>query len=54
MDTILDEISNNKQEFYREQALKLFNVEVPEGETAKKLMQKAYLVYSTVSSIAVS
>ena len=39
------------QEKYREDVMKLFDVTVPEGLTAKKVMQQAYLVYSTVSSV---
>lgn len=51
VDTILDEISITNQEIYREKALKLFGVEIPAGDNAKRLMQKAYLKYSTISSI---
>lgn len=31
--------------------MKLFGVEVPAGDNAKRLMQRAYLKYSTISSI---
>jgi hypothetical protein len=47
IDDILDEITNNKQEIYREKALKLYDVEIPQGEVPKRLMQKAYLTFST-------
>lgn len=51
LDDILEKIANESQETYREKALGLYGVVVPEGEKAKRLLQKAYLVYSTTSSI---
>jgi hypothetical protein len=50
-DEILKNIADNSQEKYRGAALTLFKVDVPEESTPMKTMQKAYLVYSTVSSI---
>jgi len=29
----------------------LYGIEIPEGDTGKKLLQKAYIKFSTVSSI---
>lgn len=54
LDAILDEIMYGNQESYREDIMDLFKIPVPEGETAKRVMQKAYLKYSTVSSIQVN
>jgi hypothetical protein len=51
LDSILENIQNHTQELYREKALELFKIKVPAEENAKRMMQKAYLVYSTVSSI---
>ena len=51
LDEILDKIGETKQEGYREAALKLFGVEVPLGQIPKRYLQKAYLKYSTISSI---
>lgn len=51
LDDILEKIQQGNQEVYREKALKLYGVTVPEGDNAKRLMQKAYLVYSTVSTM---
>lgn len=48
---IIEQIVNVSQEKYREDACILFNVPLPPGETYKKIMHKAYLVYSTLSSI---
>lgn len=31
--------------------MKLFGIDIPEGENPKRLMQKAYLVFSTISSL---
>ena len=51
IDKILEEIILGTQEKYREDVCALFNIPTPPGETAKRMMQKAYLVYSTISSI---
>lgn len=51
MDDILERISNEKQEGFRRAALKLFDIELPEGEIPKRFLQKAYLKYSTISAI---
>lgn len=48
---ILAEITNTSQEEYRSKVLEMYGVPIHEGENAKRLMQKAYLVYSTISSI---
>jgi hypothetical protein len=48
---IQEDIYSTKQEEYRRKALALLNIELPSNENPKKLMQKAYLVYSTVSGI---
>lgn len=51
LDEILGTIGDKYQESYRIGALKLFNVEVPEGQIAKRYLQKAYLKYSSISSL---
>lgn len=51
MESIMTEINEKHQEVYRSKALDLYGVLVPLGEQPKKLMQKAYLVYSTISGI---
>ena len=51
MDEILDRIAATNQEVYREKALALFGVLVPLEDNPKRLMQKAYLKYSTISSV---
>lgn len=47
MDKILGDIGLEPQEHFRKSALSLFGIPLPEGETAKNLLQKAYLRYST-------
>ena len=51
MENIMTDINEKHQETYRTKALELYKVEVPHGEQPKRLMQKAYLVYSTISGI---
>jgi hypothetical protein len=51
MDAICLKIKNEEQEKYREKALALYGIEIPAGHTAKQLLQKAYVKFSTVSSI---
>lgn len=51
LDAILEKIGNEKQESFRVASLKLFGVELPQGELGKHLLQKAYLKFSTISSI---
>lgn len=48
---MLEDIAQSTQEEYRAKALTLFGVPVAEGENPKRLMQKAYLAYSTISSV---
>lgn len=48
---MLENIAQSTQEDYRTKALALFGVPVAQGENPKRLMQKAYLAYSTISSI---
>jgi hypothetical protein len=50
-DDILKSIADKSQEVYRTEALKLFKVDIPEDSTPMKTMQKADLVFSTLSSI---
>ncbi|CDW88771.1 UNKNOWN [Stylonychia lemnae] len=45
---ILTEISDNYQEIFRGKVFELFNIPVEPGQTAKRMMQRAYLTYSTV------
>jgi len=51
LDQILLKIKNDEQEDFRVKALALFNIQIPQGNTAKQLLQKAYVKFSTVSSI---
>jgi hypothetical protein len=51
MDEIFQKIKKEEQENFRIKALKLYGIEIPEGDTGKKLLQKAYIKFSTVSSI---
>jgi len=51
MDSILEKIGLEKQEKFREAALKLYGVDYPKNDIPKRILQKAYLVFSTVSSI---
>ena len=51
MDAILDKIGFEKQEQYRIEAMKLFGVEIPKGEVPKRFLQKAYLQFSTQSTV---
>lgn len=53
LDEILDKVGEQKQEGYRAAALKLYGVDIPEGQIAKRYLQKAYLKYSTISSLPV-
>ena len=51
MDQICLKIKTEEQDGYREKALALFGIQIPPGHTAKQLLQKAYVKFSTVSSI---
>ena len=51
MDAICLKIKTDEQEKYREKALALFGIQIPLGNTAKQLLQKAYVKFSTVSSL---
>ncbi len=51
MDQICLKIKNEEQEEYRKKALALYGIDIPEGHTAKQLLQKAYIKFSTISSI---
>jgi hypothetical protein len=51
MDQICLKIKNEEQEGYRKKALELYGIEIPAGHTAKQILQKAYIKFSTVSSI---
>ncbi len=51
LDEILDKIGEKYQEGYRVGAMKLYGVEVPEGEVPKRYLQKAYLKFSTISTV---
>jgi hypothetical protein len=50
LEKILLKIKNDEQEDYRIKALALYNIEIPHGETAKKILQKAYIKFSTEAS----
>lgn len=45
---LLDIVDQIDPEEFREELLELFGIHVPNGETAKKLMQKAFIEYATV------
>jgi hypothetical protein len=47
VDVLLETIQQGTQEEYRAQALFLYKITIPEGENPKRLMQKAYLNFST-------
>ena len=51
MDEIFQKIKKEEQENFRIKALNLYGIEIPAGHTGKKLLQKAYIKFSTVSSI---
>ena len=53
MEALLALINDKHQEEYRKQSLAKYEIEIPEGEMPKRLMQKAYLVFSTISSLNV-
>jgi hypothetical protein len=53
METLLAHINDKHQEEYRIKSLAKYEISVPENEMAKRLMQKAYLVFSTISSLNV-
>ena len=47
MDEILDKIASEAQDNFRITAMKLYGVEMPQGESPKRILQKAYLIFST-------
>lgn len=51
IDEMQDEIKTNEQEDFRKKAMVLYKVQLPEGEMPKQVLQKAYLQFSSVSSI---
>ena len=51
MDEMQEKIKNEEQEDFRRKAMELFKVPLLEGEQPKQLLQKAYLQFSSVSSI---
>lgn len=51
VDSVLDKIASDSQEVYRAKSLELYKIPVPSDDTPKRVMQKAYLKYSTISSI---
>jgi hypothetical protein len=51
LDQILLKIKTDEQDTFRIKALALFNIQIPQGNTAKQILQKAYIKFSTVSSL---
>ena len=45
LDKLTSEVGEEQIEQFREKVFALFEIEVPQGETAKKILQKAYLVF---------
>ena len=54
MDTLCEKIKAEEQEGFRFKAMQLFGVEVPENAIPKRILQKAYIRFSTISSITES
>lgn len=52
IDEMQEKIKNDEQEDFRKKAMALYNVPLPEGEQPKKVLQRAYLQFSSVSSMA--
>jgi hypothetical protein len=51
IDSMSEAIKIFEQEGFRRRAMELYNVPLKEGEEPKVVLQKAYLKFSTVSSI---
>ena len=51
VEDLLAKITETTQEGYRAKALELYGVPVPTGQVPKRVMQKAYLVFSTISTL---
>lgn len=54
MDELCEKIKAEEQEGFRLKAMQLFNVELPPNSIPKRVLQKAYIRFSTVSSITES
>jgi hypothetical protein len=50
IEEIQDSITEEQQDEYRKNALRLFGINLAPNQIGKRLMQKAYLTYATVSS----
>jgi hypothetical protein len=48
---VLEDINNTTQEEYRRRTFELYGIPLKDGDNPKRMMQKAYLVYSTISSV---
>ena len=48
---LLDIVDQVDPEDFREELLQLYEINVPEGETAKQLMQKAFIQYATLKPV---